>query len=433
ANIYHFMPLNGFSIDSRTIVAGNGFIALQGKHHDGHQYIAHAIAQGARFVIAQREFHSTQRVPYFLVEDSYRALAVLSRYAIKAKRPYVYAITGSVGKTTTKEMLAFLLEANGPVLKNYKTENNILGVAKTCFSLRDEKTVVLELGTNAPGEIRMLADIVVPDTGIITFIKPVHLEGLGSMRGIFEEKISLFDVNARMRAILNRDDAYLRKVTRRGAIRWFGKHKNSDLGARGVSCDTSSSTFLVQNEFKLTLRTPFGGFIYNALAAILSAHQAGMPLAQCVERLNDFSEFPSQRAQCTHDKGFFIFNDAYNANPYSFLEALRVVRRYPSKKIAVVGDMRELGSRSVAYHQALARHILRVGFESCFALGEHAPYLVEELKKHGYRNAFCCASHEEIAASINQRAHPGWLIFLKGSRATQLEKVLAHLDCKNKS
>ena len=204
-NIYHFRPLTGVSIDSRSIKRGEIFIAIKGKHHDGHKFIKKAIDKGAALVIAQQYLPINSKVPFFVVEDTYEAIKAIATYIRKIKKPFVYAITGSIGKTTTKEMLNFLLADNFTVLKNEKTENNILGVAKTIFSLKDEKILILELGTNAKGEIESLAKMCTPDVGIITFIKPVHLEGLGSLSDVRDEKLSLLGVNSKMKVILNRD------------------------------------------------------------------------------------------------------------------------------------------------------------------------------------------------------------------------------------
>jgi UDP-N-acetylmuramyl pentapeptide synthase len=211
-NLYHFKPLAGFSLDSRSLKENDGYIALKGRYHDGHEFIDEAIRKGASLVIAQKDTACKFKVPFFIVDDTYRALATVAAYIRKKKNPYIYAIAGSVGKTTTKEMLSFLLEGNCKVLKSYKTENNILGISKTLFALGDEKIVVMELGTNAFGEMEALAKIVYPDVGIITFIKPVHLEGLKTMKGIFEEKTSLLKINPAIKAILNKDDPYLRRI-----------------------------------------------------------------------------------------------------------------------------------------------------------------------------------------------------------------------------
>ena len=429
-NIYHFKPIERFSIDSRSIKEGEAFIALKGQHYDGHDFIAEAIKKGARLIISQKDVPNKGNVPFFLVEDSMKSFKRIVAYIRKEKDPFVYVISGSVCKTTTKDMLAFLLEGNIPVLKNCKTENNIFGIGKTILSLADEKILVLELGTNHPGEIKELAQIANPDCGILTFIKPVHLEGLGSLQGIFEEKISMLRVNPKIQAVLNRDDSYLRKVNLCRNTYWFGKGKNNHLYGRLLTNDLRECVFLVQEKFKLTLASGFDGFLYNALAALLGASLLDLTLERLVEKMNKFKSFAPQRMHPQKVGNFIFLNDAYNANPYSFRQALSSLRRYPCKKIAVVGDMLELGKKSEYYHRALARDIISTNFDYVFTFGEYMAHLKDRLKTLGYNKVHHCVSHDEIARFIEEKAVAGQLIFLKGSRRMALEKVIDSLSHK---
>ena len=267
-NIYHFKPIKGFSIDSRSIKKNQAYIAIKGKHHDGHKFIKRAVAKGATFVIGQKYVPTKPCVPFYIVDNTYDALAAIAAYIRKEKKPLVYGITGSIGKTTTKEMLSFLLEPYFKVLKNKKTENNLLGVGKTILSLQEERVVVLELGTNSQGEIKTLSQVSKPDIGIITFIKPVHLEGLKSLEGILKEKASLLGVNPQIKAVLNSDDPYLAKVKVPNKIYWFSKNKRSDLYGRLIKREDGDSIFLIQNKYRLTLPLHYEEFITNSLAAM---------------------------------------------------------------------------------------------------------------------------------------------------------------------
>ncbi|MEM7817035.1 MAG: UDP-N-acetylmuramoyl-tripeptide--D-alanyl-D-alanine ligase [Candidatus Aenigmatarchaeota archaeon] len=424
----YFKPLKGFSIDSRSIEKQEGFIALEGKFKDGHNFISQAINRGASLIISQKKIDIKDKVPFILVNDTYKALEVLANYVRKVKAPFVYAITGSVGKTTTKEILSYLLEEKFRILKNHKTENNILGVAKTIFSLRDEEVLVLELGTNKFGEIKLLSDISFPNVGIITFIKPVHLEGLKNLKGVFEEKTSLLKANSSIQAVLNRDDIYLRKVNFCKKIFWFGKDKKSNLYARFLEKKQNRCIFLVQDRYRLILNTSFENFIYNALAAIAGAMLRGLSLEKLVDKLSSFNNFPSCRMEFKKIGNFFFINDAYNSNPFSFKEAVKAVKIYPFKKIAVVGDMLELGDRSIFYHRLLAKDILEGNFEYTLLFGNYVLYLKEELNKLGYKKVFHFSSHKEIADFIKNKTKERYLIFLKGSRKMELERVVEFLS-----
>lgn len=429
SNIDHFRPVRGFSIDSRSLNDGQAFVALKGKYHDGHKFIRQAIQNGASLIISGEDIPDKSGVPFVLVDDTYTASRRVASYIRKSQELFVYGITGSVGKTTTKEMLSFLLEDKFKVLKNHKTENNILGLVKTIFSLKDEKILVLEMGTNAFGEIKDLAQTAYPDVGIITFIKPVHLEGLKNIRGVYEEKISLLGVNPDMVAVLNRDDAYLNKIKFCKKISWFGRKKGKGLGARLVSSDGRQCNFLIQGKYRLLLTNPFPDFIYNALAAIAGAQLAGITLKYLVTRLNNFDKFPPLRMQVQESDNLFFLSDSYNANPYSFKQALKLIGKYPFKKIAVIADMLELGKHSINYHESLALDIFKRKFDCVLTMGEYTVYLKNKLRDMGYKDIYHCSTHKEAAELIKQKVASGgnnskYLIFLKGSRKMELENIM---------
>jgi len=432
-NLYHFKPIEGFSIDSRSIREKEAFIAIKGQYKDGHTFIQEAVNKGACFIVAEKYVPTKPLVSYFIVEDAYSSLKEINIYLRKILNPFVYAVTGSIGKTTTKDMLHFLIEGRFRVLKNKGTENNFLGVTKTIFSLEDEKVLVLELGTNAKGEIESLAKISMPDVGIITFIKPVHLEGLKSLRGIFEEKISLLKGNPKIKAVLNLDDYYLSKIKDNKNIYWFGSDKKNDLFFTLQNRKNGSSIFLLQNKYRLEVPSYLEGFIANYSAAILGAHLLGISLNELAERMSTFRNYSPMRVEIKELADFSVLNDAYNANPYAVSQALKNLKHYPSPKIAILGDMLELGKRSVYYHKQLAPHIIKSNFDYCLTFGEYSQHTKGALEKLGYRKAFHFSSHKEIAQFIRKkvflRKHfdKRYLIFLKGSRKMGLEKVLEYL------
>lgn len=432
-NLYHFRSLKGFSLDSRSIKKGEGFIALRGKYRDGHKFIQKAVAKGATLVIGEKYISLKPKRPFFIVDNTYDALKSIVSYIRKKKNPLVYGITGSVGKTTTKEILYFLLKPYFKVLKNEKTENNLLGVAKTFFSLKDEKIVILELGTNTKGEVESLAQISTPDIGIITFIKPAHLEGLKDLRGVFEEKVSLLKANSAMKAVLNHDDPYLSSIKRRFKTYWFGRGRNNSLFYRLTERKKDYSSFLIQDKYELKVPYYLEGFIVDYLAAIGGANLMGIPLEELTERANHFHNFLPMRMEMKELNKCLLLNDAYNANPYSFQQALKVLKNYSLPKIIVIGDMLELGKKSRYYHEQLASQIIEGNWEWCLTLGRYSFYLKEKLKQLGYRHTLHFYSHRDIARFINKKIGASknvkkrYLIFLKGSRKMELEKVRDYL------
>ena len=424
-NLCNFKSVKGFSIDSRTIKKGECYIALKGQHHDGHKYIKAAVKKGASCIISERNVKNIN-TPVFIVKSSYKALEKVVQFVRKKKNPFVYAITGSVGKTTTKEMLYYLLKGDFKVKCNAKTENNILGVAKTILSLKDEDVLVLELGTNAPGEIKTLGQMSLPDVGIITFVKPVHLEGLKSIKGIAKEKTSLLKTNKKMKAVINGDDPYLKQVKKSKNVFRFGQDKHNDLYAKVIAWGSKKTAFKLQDKFSLTIKSPFEGFVYNALAATMAARILKVPLPELIRRLNRFKSFPAQRMSINSCKKYTVLNDAYNANPYSVEQALKLTSRYKMPKIAVLGDMLELGKKTVFYHKQLAYLVKAAGFDHVFTLGKYSRHISQRLKQIGFSCAKHCLTHQEIAKSIKKitaKSSKRWLIFLKGSRKMELEKI----------
>ncbi len=425
-NAGRFAGVSGFSLDSRTIKRGEVFFAVKGTHCDGHDFMAAAAEKGAALIVAEH-YPVTITVPVMVVNDAMAALKAVCAWLRREKNPRVFAVTGSVGKTTTKEMLHFLLQGQGAVCKNYKTENNLFGVAKTILSLKDEKILVMEVGTNAPGEIRELAEIVYPDVGVITFIKPVHLEKLKSLPGILREKSDLLRVNPAVTAVLNRDDRYLRAIDFCRDIRWYGVKKHDGLWARPVK---GVSSFLVNGKLPLTLKTPMADFIYNALAALQAAMVGGVSLEDGVARLNAFDAFGDGRLAREKIGELLVVNDAYNANPYAVARSLAALKSYPQKKIVVLGDMLELGPRSPLYHSGLSRDIIKNDIAYCLLLGEAMRALEKRLKACGYKNVVHFDSHEEaarFAQKLTAGAPGDYLLFLKGSRRMQLEKIAQFL------
>lgn len=422
-----FSPPFKFSIDSRTIKGNIGFIALKGRFFDGHDFIKEAYQKGSRVIISEKELDLFREIKscVFLVKNSYKALEKIVKYIRKKKNPFVIAITGSVGKTTTKEMLAYLLEEKFNLLKNKNTENNFLGVSKTFLNLEEEKVVIVELGTSFKGEIKTLTSLSLPKIGIITFIKPAHLEGLHNLKGIFEEKISLIKASSVKQAILNKDDFWLKKVNIKKQLFWFGKTKNAHLYARPLSISFNSSDFLINGRYHLRLSTPFSFYIFNALAALLCAKVMGLDLKESIERLSNFKGFLPLRMQKIKKKNMLFINDSYNSNPFALKEAIKALSVFSLPKIAVLGDMLELGEKSKYFHTQLVNPLLKANFSYILTMGNFSSLLAQRLKEKGFKDVYHFDSHEEIAQFL-KRLRKKYLIFVKGSRNMEMERVIEY-------
>lgn len=417
-----YLPVKRISIDSRRINRKDMFIALKGKFYDGHNFIPDVYRKGVRVVISQ-QFPRNDKINLctFVVDNTYKAASNLASYWKRSKAPYTVAVTGSVGKTTTKEMISYLLSGRFYVCKNYNTENNILGVIKTIFSLDEENMLVLELGTNSVGEISYLTDIVRPDIGVITFIKPVHIEGLNSLSGIFGEKVAILKYRF-TKAVLNGDDSFLRRVKRKGTL-WFGLKEDNDIYAKPIKKDFIESLYKVNGSYKLRIKQA-SFFIYNALAAISVGELLGIPLKDSVDILSNFTDYPKMHMEQVSKRGFLFMNDSYNANPFSFKEALFMMRKYKGEKIGVFGDMKELGTTSEFYHRQLAQYILKAGFRYILLKGEDIKFTYDELVSLGSKNVYFFSSHRDIAKFILRYVPQGSLAFIKGSRAMEMERII---------
>lgn len=434
-NISRFRALKGFAYDSRTLRKGQAFIAVKGRFQDGHDFIGEADKKGAGLIVAERlpACRSGRPVksvsaPVMLVKDSRYALKILARHVRYLKNPYVYAITGSVGKTTTKEMLVWCLKSKHKTCANLKTENNLFGLSRTIFSLKKEKILVAELGTNSPGEIKELAEVLLPNAGLITFVKPVHLEKLKSLPGVFKEKTALLESREDTVAVLNADDEYLRKYKGPAKVYWYGTGKGSGLRARFLSRQKNTVTFLLNSRYQLCLPISRENFVYNALAAISAASLSGMTTAQSVKRMNRFRGYPDGRMDIKKVGALCFVNDAYNSNPYALKETLKVFKDLAGHKIAVLADMLELGTGAARYHQAAAKDILCSGVDHCLTLGGLSRHTYEALRRAGFTQARHYATHSEVSAALKRivEADPqlSYTVLLKGSRAMHLEKVM---------
>lgn len=428
-NLYYFKKIKGFCLDSRVTKKGDAFIAIKGRHKDGHDYVKQAVRKGAVLIISEKYINTKPKVPQFIVEDTLFALKrIIPFLRNKCRKATVLAVTGSLGKTTTKEILAFLLSPYKKVLVSKDTENNILGVAKTIFSYQNHDLIILELGTNKLGEISDLAQAVQPDIGVITCIKPTHLEGLGNLKKIKKEKLSILEANRKTKAILNRQDPLLSKIKRKNKTFWFGKNKKNDLYYKITKRTGNQVYFKILDKYNLVLPLRFENFISNYLAATLAAHVLGFSFKNLILRLNSFESFFPMRMEKKKIGNYFILNDAYNANPYSFKKALSTLNHFKLPKVIIVADMLELGAKTAYYHRKLAFQILKTKPNYCITYGDHTKITNNELKVLNYKNRFHFSSHKKIADFLKSKlGKRECLIFLKGSRKMQLEKILKYL------
>jgi UDP-N-acetylmuramoyl-tripeptide--D-alanyl-D-alanine ligase len=432
--------------DSTKVRRGSVFVALKGERHDGHRFVADALRRGASCVIVHRTVAAANfgNCTVVKVDDTLKALGDLAHYRREQLDPKVLAITGSNGKTTTKEMLAAILEEaslageswRGKVLKTEGNFNNLVGLPLTLLRLRRrDKVAVVELGTNHPGEIQRLAEIADPDCGIVTSVAAAHLEGLSSLAGVAREKGALYrNVRPGGAIAVNLDDPRVKKLGARfkgkkitygkgGVVRALSWRLR---GARGVSFTLQAGRARRNVQLNYLGRHN----ISNALGAAALAFGAGVKLAAIVRGLRKAKPF-SMRMQIEDWRGIGIINDAYNANPASMKAALRTLGEVEcrGRRIAVLGDMFELGRHSVKEHQALGKAAAHTAIDSLYLLGTQADAVRRGALKAGLRpeQIIIGRDHGDLAGQLAADVKPGdWLLF-KGSRGMRMEKVLEAL------
>lgn len=431
-------PVGGITIDSRRLAPGEAFVAIQGHRFDGHGFIDEAAHRGASCLIVSRlpeSSNGSSALPLILVRDTTKALGQLAQFHRVRFRQPVIAVTGSCGKTTTKELIAHLVGEPGAVLKTTGTQNNHIGVPLTLLRLAPEhRMAVIELGSNHPGEIAYLASIVEPDMAVITNIGPVHLEFLGSIMGVLQEKLSLLDVlPAEGTAILPGDqldvcleapqhlDPHVRMVT-------FGTSDRCDIQALDIHRAEQGMTLRLRDQIS-RWAIPLVGHhnVENALTAVACAWALGVPLSTARARLASFQAVPL-RSQVVRRQGLTILNDCYNANPLSFARALETLRDMEvRRKVAIVGDMLELGSYAPAAHEAIGRLASQLGIDAVLAVGEYAGCVAQGVRELRPDGVTTFRTVRELINDLPAVLQEGDGLLVKGSRRLSLEQVTEFL------
>ncbi|MDD5349280.1 MAG: UDP-N-acetylmuramoyl-tripeptide--D-alanyl-D-alanine ligase [Chthoniobacteraceae bacterium] len=422
--------------DTRGLEAGDLFVALRGEHFDGHHFVSAAAAAGAAAALVDTAFEGETPAGFALlrVEDTLRALQEIAA-SYRASLPLrVLALTGSTGKTSTKDFTAAVLSERFRVVKTEGNFNNHIGLPLTMLraSAADE-IGIFEIGMNHPGEIAPLAALAAPDAAIITNIGSAHIEFLGSRAGIAQEKGLLAEaLPASGFLVLNDRDEFSDAIaarTRAGVVRsGIGR---GELSATLLASGMDGSRFRVragEEEAEVILPVPGLHMIENALLALAAGRAFGVSLADGARGLSS-SRLTHGRLERKTLGGIHFLDDSYNANPDSMRAALRTLAVLPvtGARIAVLGRMGELGRESETGHRSVGRDAADAGVDLLIAVGgAEAGQLAEAARQGGLKNVHHVADPAAAAALLAENAHPGDLVLLKGSRAARMERVLEH-------
>lgn len=422
-------------VDSRKAGRGDIFVALRGEHVDGHNYVAHAAERGATGAIVERPVEAD--IAQYVVPHTLTALQDLARLrrATRSKLKVV-AVTGSVGKTTTKELTAAVLNVSYHVLKNEGNLNSEIGLPLVLLEATTRhRRAVLEMGMWARGEIALLCDIAQPDVGIITNIGPSHMERLGSIEAIADAKAELIEaLPPDGVAILNADDARVAAMTERTSanVITYGLSNEADVRAEAIdSRGLAGVRFtLVHDGERASVysRLPGRAMVHNALAAAAAGLVDGIALADIAEALTE-AQIPTRLVAHRAVNGSTIIDDTYNASPDSMHAALDLLGEVPGRKFAVLGDMRELGGAAHDGHIQVGRRAAEVA-DVIYAVGDLGRWIGDAAFQAGHRDVHIVMDKSEIAPALLPQLAPGDVVLVKGSRALALETVVEALEEK---
>lgn len=437
----------GVSIDSRTIARDDLFVALQGPSFDGHEYVGSALSDGAAAGLVSRAPEGLAiDAPLLMVDDTMDALNALGAAGRERSRARIVAVTGSAGKTGTKEALRHVLSGQGKVSASLSSFNNHWGVPLSLSRMPSDAAYgVFEIGMNHAGEISPLVKLVRPDVAIITNVERAHTEFFASVKAVADAKAEIFDgLVEGGTAVLNRDNAYFGRLAGAAKARGidkilsFGEDDSADARLIDLTLEASSSTVSVDicgRKIDCRIGVPGRHWVMNSLAVLAAVHVLDADVGKAAAELADLA--PLDGRGRVHQigpsgKGFTLIDDSYNANPASVRAAIETLGRMPpgsgGRRVAVLGAMRELGSGSAALHAEFAATLIENGIDLVHAAGEmgEAYHLLPSNMQGALGE-----SGDDIVGDVTAATGPGDLVMVKGSNASRMSVIVAALLSMN--
>lgn len=431
--------VNDIVIDSRKASKDNAFVAIVGENLDGHDFINLAINQGCKTIIKNKDNNvdiENKEINVIEVNNTEIALGDIARfYKNKFKIPFI-AVTGSVGKTTTRDMVYSTVSEKYNSLKNVGNLNNQFGVPLTLFNLNKEhECAVIEMGMSGFNEIEYLVNIVNPQIGVISNIGYSHVEHLGSRDGIFKAKMEIttnFDENSLL--IINGDDDCLKTLKNKELVyklRTFGFEKDNDIYCESFKMDEESITFIAVVDGKkeeFFIPTVGKHNIYNAMAAILVGINLNMTIEEIKNGLKKF-QCTKNRLDIIKNNNITIIDSVYNASIDSMTAALNILGRYEQRRVAILGDMFEMGEFAEFGHRQVGKSALN-NVDVLIAIGKNSEFIVEELKLNNMNsnNLYHFETKEKAIEKLDDIIQENDIILVKASRGMHLEKIVEYLN-----
>ncbi len=420
--------ISSIAIDTRKIESGCLFICIIGENHDAHEFVGDAFKAGAAAVMVSEDIDV--QGPYVRVKDTSIALLSLAAYYRSMFEIPVVGITGSVGKTTAKEFTALALSAKYNTEKTKGNLNNNIGLPQTIFSITNEtQAAVVEMGMNHFGEISNLSKTLKPNVGVITNIGVSHIENLGSREGILKAKLEILDGMPKGSSlVLNYDDELLKNVRATGyKVYSFSVNSPSDFRAVNIKEKEYTTSFDVVfngREYGVVIPTVGIHNVYNALAAIAVAKILNVDIKEAAGELIKY-EPVGMRQRLKRVAGISVIEDCYNASPDSMAAAIKTLSvTGTGKKIAVLGDMLELGQHAKAAHSEVGVRAAEEKIDYLLALGENSKYMISSAKEAGMKNAYYFENENDLENFLYETAKEGDSVLFKASRKLKFENIV---------
>ncbi len=436
-----------YSKDTRTIKKGDTYIGIKGEKFDGSSFWKDALNNGAETVIINNikldeiEEYKKQNKNIIQVEDTIKAIGEMASYKIKIQKGKynlkVVGVTGSVGKTSTKDIIANVLSNKYKVLKTEGNNNNHIGLPLTILRLQDEEIAVIEMGMNHLGEISYLTKIAKPDIAVITNIGTSHIGNLGSRENILKAKLEILEGMDKKKIVINNDNDLLNKWYLENKnnieIHTFGIKNESEFNAKNIKLKENSSEFICENKNeKINIEVPVGGehFILNALCGLTVGKLLNLNNEEIKNGIKDF-KLTAKRMEINHLKNnITIINDSYNASYESMKASISNLKNMNGeRKIAVLGDMFELGDFSEKLHKEVGTEIYKNKIDKLYLIGNYSKFIGEEAEKEGYKkeNIFYFENKDELFNNLKNNLKSGDVILIKASNGMKLFEIAEKL------
>jgi len=416
-------PITGISTDSRECQVGDLYIALKGKRTDGHQFILEAERNGAVACLAENKDPSAHRLEYFIVKNSLKSIGVLAKNYRELFQIPIIAITGSNGKTSTKELLKHIFSANENVHATTGNYNTSIGLPLTLFQLSDTHTIsILEMGANQPGDIEYLCSVAKPTHGLITNISPAHLEGFGSISQVAKTKGALFEALKDGIAFVNNTDEEIRKLHIQGKKVTYGLTPDCDYPA-DIHHETDGSITITIDTQEIATNSHNLSFVRNVIAASAVCNHMGIGWSEFESFVQSF-RLPKGRCEVKQIDQVTVIDDTYNANLTSTLAAIDYLNAFSGngRRIFVFGDMLELGDEALPHHQKVGEHCSEVKLDAVFTVGENTLKTDLSISSQIYHKHF--ESKDELLNELKSWVNYGDKLLVKGSRGMAMETIV---------